>query len=364
MLYGKTDAEIRQEIQPAMKEKKSFRIYNDSLDTYFKYSWMLVSAGIFYKKEDLREKINGERAKIFVDSGGYQLAKGTVPAETYTDKVALEWSEKNGDIFPILDRPSFNTGPDKPLKSYDECLAKTITSAKYYTENRTRSDVKVLNVLQGQTKDAMEKWYDHVKDFKLDGWGIGGTQGHINRILTALILLLNKGELKDSKYIHIFGVSSNEIILLLNWTQKILGEMDVDIQLTYDATSWNRAAVFGQYFTESSLGVGIDLKFNNDFRLPCDCVVCVDIENTYDLFNTKSNKKISFSNFNHLVGFHNLYMQLRYIDVVNNLLEQERSYLKSVLDCNKYNKKITIWDKMQRIESGLKTQNSLVNMNI
>ena len=47
----------------------------------------------------MREKINGERAKIFVDSGGYQLARGTVPAETYTDKVALEWSEKNGGYF-------------------------------------------------------------------------------------------------------------------------------------------------------------------------------------------------------------------------------------------------------------------------
>ena len=134
MLYGKTDEEVKQHIQPDMIEKKSLRIYNDSLDTYFKYPWMLVSAGIFYTKDDLRKKIKAEKAKVFVDSGGYQLARGTVPAEIYTDKVALEWSEKNGDIFPILDRPSFNTGPDKPFSMNSENFAEMIKNIKIVLE--------------------------------------------------------------------------------------------------------------------------------------------------------------------------------------------------------------------------------------
>jgi hypothetical protein len=402
MLYSKTDEEVKQHIQPDMIEKKSLRIYNDSLDTYFKYPWMLVSAGIFYTKDDLRKKIKAEKAKVFVDSGGYQLARGTVPAEIYTDKVALEWSEKNGDIFPILDRPSFNTGPDKPLKSYAECLEKSIASAKYYTENRTRSDAKILNVLQGQSEDAMEKWYNKVKDFKLDGWGIGGTQGNINRVIAALRLLHRKGELKDSKYVHIFGVSSSEMMLLLDWTQRVLNSMDIDIQLTYDATSWNRAAVFGGIFLYPNLVSGIQqLQFTNqselgdsnlrhlsydlnveyselgkEFRMPCDdSVIFNDIKSTYDMINTlasNKDKEITFRKFNILVGYHNLHMQLKYIDMVNNWLDNAPKQLQKIVwDSNKYNKKngiaassdTTIWKKMQLVESFLKSPlESLVNV--
>lgn len=395
MLYNKTDEEVKQHIQPDMKEQKSLRIYNDLFDSYFHCPWMLVSAGIFYKKEDLREKINGERAKIFVDSGGYQLAMGTVPTETYTDKVALEWSEKNGDIFPILDRPSFNTGPDKPLKSYQECLEKTITSAKYYTENRTRSDAKILNVLQGQTRDAMERWYNEVKDFKLDGWGIGGTKGNIDRVLLGLSLLIEKNEFKDFKYVHIFGVSSYEIMLLLEWTQRVLNKMGINIQLTYDATSWNRAAVFGGYFLSPNLVTGIQsLNFTNqseiedsgldhvmysvdvdysklgkDFKFPCDCVICSDIDNTYNMINTKSSSKdkdISFKKFNVITSYHNLYMQFKWIEMFNNWLASESNSLyKEVWNINKYNNDITtIWKKMQLVERYLKNPNKLVNINM
>ena len=155
LFYNKTDKDIANYELSDFKDKKSLRIYGDA-DSYFKNPWMLISAGVQYDKKDVRKKIGAEKAKVFIDSGGFQLAMGTVNANKFTDKVALEWSEKNGDIFPILDRPVRNIGPDKPLKTYEECLEKSVASAKYYYENRTRSDALVLNVLQGQQKKNME----------------------------------------------------------------------------------------------------------------------------------------------------------------------------------------------------------------
>ena len=148
LFYNNTDKDIAENVLCDFKEKKSLRIYNKDVDSYYKNPWILISAGVQYDKADVRKNIGAETSRVFIDSGGFQLAMGTVNEKKFNDKVALEWSEKNGDIFPILDRPVRNLGPDKPLKTYEECLEKSVASAKYYSENRTRSDALVLNVLQ------------------------------------------------------------------------------------------------------------------------------------------------------------------------------------------------------------------------
>ena len=86
----KTDKQIQKEYQPDFNEKKSLRIFNDKKDTYFSNNYILLSAGTQYKKKNLRKSIKAENAKVFIDSGGYQLAHGTVDPKKYTDKIALE----------------------------------------------------------------------------------------------------------------------------------------------------------------------------------------------------------------------------------------------------------------------------------
>ena len=324
LFYNNTDEDIAKNELCDFKEKKSLRIFNKNVDSYYKNPWMLISAGVQYDKEDVRKNIGAETSRVFIDSGGFQLAMGTVNEKKFNDKVALEWSEKNGDIFPILDRPVRNLGPDKPLKTYEECLEKSVASAKYYYENRTRSDALVLNVLQGQQKKNMEEWYKHVKDYQFDGWGMGGTAGLYGKMLTGLLVLLNKGELEKEKcqLVHIFGVSSNLVMLFLKWTQRVLNNMGVDVQLTYDSTYWNRSTVFGGFFMgprwrpeagmeqikltnrqvvedltvpdeEAIMIDGVKhraipqdySRMGKNFKLPCDCPVCSDLDDSYSFFN-------------------------------------------------------------------------------
>ena len=175
MFYSMTDKEIANKYQPDFKQQKSLRIYNRKYDAYFYNPYILISAGTQYNKQNFREKLDiGDECKIFVDSGGYQLAMGTVNKDKFTDEVALKWSEANGNIFPILDRPAFSK-----LYDYDFSLKSSVNSAKYYHENRSKSDAYVLNVLQGENKDDMENWYKHISKYKFEGWGFGGSKGNL-----------------------------------------------------------------------------------------------------------------------------------------------------------------------------------------
>ena len=342
----KTDEQIQKEYQPDFNEKKSLRIFNDKKDTYFSNNYILLSAGTQYKKKNLRKSIKAENAKVFIDSGGYQLAHGTVDPKKYTDKIALEWSEKNGDIFPILDRPSFTLHlknddgtPKSPYKDYQECLDLSVASAKYYTENRTRSDTIVLNVIQGLTAEEIEKWYKEISKYEFEGWAYGGTNGNLGRILPALKFLLKSGELdrESCKMFHIFGVTSNESMIYFQYIQMVLEQMGFDIQITYDSTYWNRTCVYGSYMTKPRYIVGLGMEAMNwpnsinykemsqDFRLPCKCPICSDLKDTYSFFNNykvdekTGEEQIVFGKFNNMIAFHNLYLQLEYLENINRI---------------------------------------------
>ena len=338
MFYSMTDKEIANKYQPDFKQQKSLRIYNRKYDAYFYNPYILISAGTQYNKQNFREKLDiGDECKIFVDSGGYQLAMGTVNKDKFTDEVALKWSEANGNIFPILDRPAFSK-----LYDYDFSLKTSVNSAKYYHENRSKSDAYVLNVLQGENKDDMENWYKHISKYKFEGWGFGGSKGNLALIGMAILTLLNNGEFdrEDCKYLHIFGVSSNEAMVYIQFIQKMLNRQNIDIQLTYDSTYWNRTCVFGGYFIREqyTMGTGMEQmnwsnsidysKLGKDFKLPCWCPVCEDLDDGFSFFNTfRKNKageeKISFVKFNMMVGFHNLFLQMIYNKMTNRLLRAD-----------------------------------------
>lgn len=338
MFYSMNDKEIATKYQPDFKKQKSLRIYNKKYDAYFHNPYLLISAGTQYNKKNFREKLDiGDECKIFVDSGGYQLAMGTVNANKYTDEVALKWSEANGNIFPILDRPAFSK-----LYDYDFSLKSSVNSAKYYQENRSKSDAYVLNVLQGENKEDMENWYKKISPYKFEGWGFGGSKGNLALIGMAILTLLNNGEFdrEKCKYLHIFGVSSNEVMVYLQFIQRMLNRQDIDIQLTYDSTYWNRTCVFGGYFIREQYTIGTGMesmnwpntidyaKLGKDFKLPCWCPICEDLDDGYSFFNTfkknkKGEEKISFVKFNMMVGFHNLFLQMIYNKMTNRILKAD-----------------------------------------
>ena len=350
MFYGKDDNEIAKENQEDFSDKKSLRIYNKDFDSYYHNPYILISAGSVYKKTNFRKTIHAEKSIVFVDSGGYNLAHSTLDPKRFTDKIALEFSEANGDIFPILDRPTFTLGmmrddkngnpkPVSPYKDYNECLNLSVNSAKYYYENRSRSDATILNVIQGQTVNQIESWYKEISKYEFEGWAYGGTKGNLGRILPALKFLLNSGELarESCKMFHIFGVTSNESMIYFQYLQLVFERMGIDLQITYDSTYWNRTCVYGSYMTRPRYIVGLGMEsmewtnsinykeLSKDFKLPCHCPICEDLDDAYGFFNNykkdeKTGKEvIVFKKFNNMIAFHNLYLQLEYLENVRRI---------------------------------------------
>ena len=345
------DNDIREKYQTDFDKKKSLRIFNKECESYFKNYFMLISAGTSHKRKDFRKTIQAENAMVFVDSGGYQLAHSTVNHLKYTDDIALKWSEQNGDIFPILDRPTFTLGmtrEDKngkkrsvsPYKNYEECLRLSVNSAKHYAENRTRSDAKILNVIQGQTIAQIKKWYDNISKYQFEGWAYGGTKGNLGRIVPALLFLHSNKEFEREKcnLFHIFGVTSNESMIYFQYLQMLLNKSGIDVQITYDSTYWNRTCVFGGYFTEARYIIGTGMasmnwsnqisyrELSKDFRMPCSCPICTDLVDVYSFFNHYKNDKdgnevVRFKDYNMNIAFHNLYLQLEYLENVTRILK-------------------------------------------
>ena len=332
MFYNYTDNDISKKYQPDFEKKKSLRIFNKELDPYFTNPYILISAGTQFRKENFREKLQiGDECHIFVDSGGFQLAMGTVNKDVFTDEVALKWSAANGNMFPILDRPAFSK-----LYDYDYSLSKSLESAEYYAKN-AKSESKVLNVMQGQNKTAMEQWYKPMSKFKtFNGWGYGGSKGNLELIGNVLLILLNNGEFErdECEYFHLFGFSSCEIMLYMEYIQHIFNKKDIDVQLTYDSTSWNRGCVYGSYFLGGRFHGGItsmeemnwtntiDYKnLNKEFRFPCVCPICTDLVNSYGFFNTYNKKdELTFYKFNQVIPFHNLKLQMDFNEKVNKIV--------------------------------------------
>jgi queuine/archaeosine tRNA-ribosyltransferase len=345
------------------EKPKSLRFFSKeenplfSLAEFHKDPIILVSAGSNFKSDRFSNQLNvGDETKVFIDSGGYQLLKGTIASEIYTDEVALKWSEENGDIFPILDRP---TGSNEYTDTEAEEMS--INSAKYYIENRSKSGTQILNVLQGKTRAAKEAWYKKISDFKFDGWACGGIKTGSEAeykqeavFASALLCLYQFGELEKEnvKRLHLFGVSSPDFVIYFNIIQNIFNKQGIDVKLTFDTTSFSMSGKFGHYWTGLSKGYGItgikfpkniDYKPSKSFRLPCvwSCPVCEGLEDVegalmeYKKVKEKSedaeadkwvftNQKTS-SQLSFLITLHNLYGMLQIEKNIKNVVYSDCS---------------------------------------
>lgn len=295
------------------------RWYSKSADPYFYEPYVLVSSAHYSGIPDLRAKMKADDDTIiFIDSGGYQLATGVKP--NHSREKALEWSEANGDLFPILDLPA-----NKKI-SMDESIAYTIESAKYYSEKRSRSDCIIMNVLSATERSGMERWYKAVKDFQFDGWAYGGHANSLKSIIQSILFLESKGELSRNECtnLHIFGTTSLHVIPYLVYAQNILNKKGINCLLSFDSSYAFRNAGFGKYFIfESFKGMGA-LVLSNKYdwsgltessHFGCSCPVCSNITDVGALFDGSAG-----SHFYSIIGMHNYYKLLQYKRTIEGML--------------------------------------------
>jgi len=156
---------------------------------YFTYKYGLYSAG--HAQLDLEKtmiqdsmiQVRDRKNTVIVgDSGGYQIGKGVLkfdwlnfegPSANKTRDNILNWLELTADWSMLLDVPTWACdhihSPKTGLKSFQDCLDKTLHNNKYFLDNRL-GQTKFLNVLQGSDWETAEAWYNAVKHLPTEGF--------------------------------------------------------------------------------------------------------------------------------------------------------------------------------------------------
>jgi len=327
------------------KDGKEYDMKFFTNESHFKMPIVLQSAyyGMYgvgrNAKVNYRQMVNIPKDILLIgDSGGFQIAsfakKGEVCDLTPID--SLRWMEENCDIAMNLDVPP-NLDGNPSYDDFIKALDVSVKNFELFEKERKNYDMKLLNVLHGESIEMMDIWYNRVKDFKFDGWAIG-MKPPFDPMIQALgfMYLWEKGEFdKEScTNIHFFGTSGKHVVPTIVYAAYKLRRK---ILVTYDSSSYNIGSIYRTYYTP--FDIGPHLSFGEKFKLinphlldlPCKCPVCVNIKDIKEL-----NESDIYAGT--LISLHNLYQYWYYNDVLTSLVPCKDLFLE-------YIKKINISDK-------------------
>jgi hypothetical protein len=240
---------------------------------YFHYNHALYSAGhaqLDLDKTMIRDAMVQERDRsntlILGDSGGFQIGKGVLkfdwqdfkgPGANKTRDQILNWLELTADWSMCLDVPTWacndlhreKTG----LKSFQDCLDATVWNNNYFAKNRL-GHTKFLNVLQGNSPEEADIWYNAVKHLPFEGWAMG-SQNMCNMpiILNRLITMRDEGLLQDKNWMHFLGTAPLDWACYLTSIQRVLRKhVNPKLTISFDCASPFIAVAYGLVYTVPS----------------------------------------------------------------------------------------------------------------
>ena len=324
----------------------------------FPYKWSLYSGGhanLDLTKQDWSEDMVRNREPgtfILGDSGGFQIAKGlwegewrdptgpevqqklaeltaqgthtVVNAKGKTTTVnpladyqkqldaaqkkrdgILRWLDGIADYGMILDIPTWVIHDKKAsracgITTLPEAVAATKYNNLYFMAHRrgkSNGGARFLNVLQGETHDQADDWYQQVKDFcdtkiygdkAFNGWGMGGqNMCDIHLVLKRLVALRFDGLLEQGQHdwMHFLGTSKLEWAVLLTDIQRAVRKYhNPSFTISFDCASPFLATANGQIYINTETedrtkwvyrmqASADDKKYATDTRLFKDAVL-------------------------------------------------------------------------------------------
>ena len=220
----------------------------------FRISHVMSSAGqaLNQSQDCIITKRDRKNTIVIGDSGGYQIARNPKLIRNNNDRLnVLRWLESNADYAMTLDVP---TGPvlggNYFYKSVQDCLFATEYNLKFFQNNRQSDKVCFLNVLQGNTLEEADVWYDTVKKYQFEGWAFAGVLRHNYYNLCRRILIMrNEGQIQDKKWIHVLGTNELETAVLLTALQRSINTyINPNLRFSYDTSSPFRNIGWGNVY--------------------------------------------------------------------------------------------------------------------
>lgn len=182
---------------------------------------------------------------LVCDSGGYQIASNRLRLNTLGEKVEiLRWLEKHADYAMTLDVPTGSVGnAEYPYATSQECLVATVENLKVFRDHRSSSAVAFLNVLQGNTLDETDAWYNTVKAFEFEGWAFAGLfRDDMYALCRRILIMADERQIQDKKWVHVLGTGTLEVAVLFTALQRSINRhVNSGLRISYDTSSAFRA---------------------------------------------------------------------------------------------------------------------------
>jgi len=322
---------------PAISEKMNYCWEKDVKYKGFDMTWFSENA--FFKHDyalqcgfyginwghNWREKMKFPKHHILLgDSGGFQIATFTAKGKKINIEPIeiLRWLENNCDIGFGIDVPP---GTVETINNYnpgffEKCHKKSLENYRVFEKHRQNFRMKMYYVIHGYNYEQLDRWYNSIKDFNFEGFGMGSalSANPFHQALGGLYLYFN-GELKK-KGLHYFGTSGMAVMAVLSYLAH-----KTKSKITYDSSSYSigdkmRVYQMPMFMGEKLLFGDVHAKYNPEFtdELPCDCPVCKHID-IKDLLGTDTRAGT-------LLSLHNLYQYLE-LNRRYNILAKNRSRL-------------------------------------
>jgi len=264
---------------PANRPPKRFENGTESMNFLdpelgaFHYKWGLYSAGhaqLDLQKTLTQDAMIQERRRgdtiILGDSGGFQIGKGVLKFDWSAFKGAganktrdqiLNWLELTADWSMCLDVPTWASNDlhreKTGLKNFQDCLDATMWNNDYFVKNRL-GHTKFLNVLQGNSPEEADIWYNTVKHLPFEGWAMG-SQNMCNMpiILNRLLTMRDEGMLEGKDWMHFLGTAPLDWACYLTSIQRVLRKhCNPNLTISFDCASPYIAVAYGLSYTDPS----------------------------------------------------------------------------------------------------------------
>ena len=230
-----------------------------------------------------------------------KLYQARLDAAQKKRELVLTWMDTLMDYGMVLDIPAWverspagrkATG----IESYQQAVNATRYNNEYFIKHRN-GNCKFLNVLQGETHEQADDWYQQVKDFcdtkvygdkAFNGWGMGGqNMCDIHLVLKRLVALRFDGLLEQGQHdwMHFLGTSKLEWAVLLTDIQRAVRKYhNPDFTISFDCASPFLATANGQIYINTETedrtkwvyrmqASADDKKYATDSRLFKDAVL-------------------------------------------------------------------------------------------
>ena len=256
---------------------------------FFYWPYILQSAHYVNPGKSWRETLNiGDDIVVFGDSGGFQAINFGFDFDPIS---VLRWQERECNIGMILDKPpvemdgSWTSVGGVTNKQFELALEATRKNVEMIIDKRakdTKYDLKLYNVLQGTTPAEIERWYDVMSQYPLDGWSIGVKPPKPMMVAFCLGFLIEKGITEN---VHLLGLSGLSSEATAVYGTKYISPMVVD------SSSYNRGCTAREYALplnmKEKIWLGDKGENNTDMNTldqwPCMCPVCINIPDPQEM---------------------------------------------------------------------------------